>query len=225
EEEPYKSVEASQEDTQEDSWTLLGLFSGRFPVKQTCTTIQRETLSLSQSQHSKRLTRMKLSVLLLFLSALALGSAERCKGDSKKFGYINFSTKHILPKGFDVNSQEKWEDYLKNTIFNNKPLCERETPNNLQTFFECSSESEVKKICNGEGYEKAGGDGDLCISENTFKVYMVKIKMENNQCKVDNIKSDNLYVVVDCENVDNQCLPVHFHGQVKKTEPGKPCKP
>ncbi|KAI4891507.1 hypothetical protein NFI96_001687, partial [Prochilodus magdalenae] len=45
--------------------------------------------------------------------------------------------------------------------------------------------------------------------------------MENNQCKVDNIKSDKLYVVVGCENVDNKCLPVHFHGQVKKTEPDK----
>ncbi|KAI4887409.1 hypothetical protein NFI96_008138 [Prochilodus magdalenae] len=136
------------------------------------------------------------------------------KRHSKKFGYINFSTKHILPKGFGVNSQEKWENYLNTTKFNNKPLCERETPDNLQTFFEHSSESKVKKICNGDGYERAGGEGDLCISEKPFKVYMLKIKMENNQCKVDNIKSDKLYVVVGCENVYNKCLPGHFHGQV-----------
>ncbi|KAL7834381.1 hypothetical protein SRHO_G00286280 [Serrasalmus rhombeus] len=184
---------------------------------------QYSSVRLSHSQHCKLLTRMKLSVLL-FLSALALSSGSRCTGSSKKNGYSDFKTKHILKETFDFNSMEAWKSYLKRTKFSNEMLCGR-VP--LQTFFERSSKSAVKKICNSQGFEQNGGKGNLCVSKQTFTVHKIKSEKNANECIIKEIKHDTQYVIVGCDKVSNQCRPVHFETQTS-TAPNKKapvCKP
>ncbi|KAI4879697.1 hypothetical protein NFI96_006362, partial [Prochilodus magdalenae] len=223
EEESYKSVEASQEDAQEDSWTLLGRDATQLSRPAQPSSVR---LSLSQSPHCKRLTRMKLSVVLLFLSALTFGSGERCTGGSKNNDYDKFSTKHYIKETFDFASKPAWKTYLENNQFNSKKLCGRAPK---QTFFNIASEPEVKKICDGEGYEekqnKAGKPDNLCISMNEFTVHVVDSTMENGKCEILDVKTDKMFVVVGCEKVDNKCLPVHFETQTNGKGHGDVCKP
>ncbi|KAL7834380.1 hypothetical protein SRHO_G00286270 [Serrasalmus rhombeus] len=170
---------------------------------------QYSSVRRSHSQHCKLRTRMKLSVLL-FLSALALSSGSRCTGSGNLNGYNDFKTKHILKEKFNFDSKEAWKSYLERTKFSNKMLCGRES---LQTFFERSREPEVKKICNGQGFEQNGGKGNLCVSKQTFPVHKIKSEKTSNECIIKEITPVTKYVIVGCDKVSKQCLPVHFETQ------------
>ncbi|KAL6463293.1 hypothetical protein MHYP_G00276840 [Metynnis hypsauchen] len=159
---------------------------------------------------------MRLSLLLMFLLALACSYDLPCKGNYSIDSYNIFSAKHILPQGF-TNSEDNWIKHLQKQIpyLNNERLCGRKP---LQTFFRNADENAVKNICNNQGFEY--GAGNLCISQEIFSLYIVESEKTGNGCKINKVREINndnrLHVVVGCGKVINTCLPVHFHTQTSE---------
>lgn len=130
-------------------------------------------------------------------------------------GYYKFKNKHILSYKFDTNSLDAWTDYI-----GNKDLCGRP----LQSFLEKDDESRVKGICNGRGIIYSGISDNLCISRETFTVYIVRSK--RGKCEVYSVEKKERYVVVACDVDGNQCLPVHYETQTNEPPQGREiCQP
>ncbi|ROL28504.1 hypothetical protein DPX16_1664 [Anabarilius grahami] len=164
-------------------------------------------------------TRMRSAVLLVLLVTLIFTDASPCQ-EWNNNGYYKFEHRHILSDKFDTNSLDAWTDYITN-----KRLCDRP----LQSFFEKDDEDRVKGICNGRGITYRGityrGIRDnLCISTETFTVYIVQSK--RGKCEVYSVEQRERYVVVACDIDGNQCLPVHYQTQTNEPpQGGEICQP
>ncbi len=141
---------------------------------------------------------------------------EPCQKSSDNNAYNKFLSKHILQDVFNTNSEPDWVNYLTK-----KGLCGRTAK---QSFLRSADSNKIKDICNGQGTKV---ENNLCISQNKFDVYIVESSNDKGKCKVTRYPNKQYYVTVACDNVDNQCLPVHYQTQTE-TEPtsrGTICKP
>ena len=83
-----------------------------------------------------------------------------------------------------------------------------------------ATEEEVKKICTPEGEYVYN---NLCRSRSKMTVYNVKSDTNCNDIKVTSAKRK---VVVACDKVGEECLPVHYQAKInrkKRKEKGKNC--
>lgn len=108
--------------------------------------------------------------------------------------------------------------YLKAT-----GLCGR-TPK--QSFID-TTESNVRKICSASGWRLRNVDGskrNLCMSDSLLQIYDVMSK-NNGGCTVQKVKKNRRKVIVACDKVDNQCLPVHFEAYRHQMPSNRHCRP
>ena len=84
-----------------------------------------------------------------------------------------------------------------------KNLCRRPS----QTFMEERKYKNVRRICNGRGRQLPPGRSNLCISDSRIRVYHVYV---GEDCEVVQLETYRQYVIVACDIVENQCLPVHY---------------
>ncbi|XDV19277.1 hypothetical protein PO909_024776 [Leuciscus waleckii] len=141
-----------------------------------------------------------------------------CQDPGENNDYVKFKNKHILSYHFDTNSREDWAEYLTENR-----LCGTDRPP-LQSFLSKNNEDRIKNICNGEGiiYRHRFID-NLCISREKFTVYTEQ--QEEEPCEVETIDVIERYVVVACNVVVNQCLPVHYQKQTNRPRKGQICRP
>lgn len=161
---------------------------------------------------------MRSVVLLLLLVTLMFTDGWEefpCESVNDNNAYYNFEHKHILPSNFNTRSQSAWESYITR-----KGLCGRARQ---QSFLRKNDEDRVKGICHERGIRYSG---NKCISTSSLRVYIVKSYYDSNRkCKV-RFWSERYYVVVACDVVGNQCLPVHYQTQTTSRPYGNlPCGP
>jgi len=145
---------------------------------------------------------MRSAVLLVLLVSLMFTDARSpCERSSNNNAYNQFRYKHILSYDFDTDSQDAWAKYLLE-----KGLCGRRP---IQSFLRKNNVNSIINICNGKGIRDRD---NLCTSKDKFTVYTVQSKEYGNQCRVF-LEAIERYVVVACDVIDNQCLPVHYETQ------------
>ncbi|KAG5261186.1 hypothetical protein AALO_G00301010 [Alosa alosa] len=125
-----------------------------------------------------------------------------CMPANNNNGYNFFMRKHILGAQFDTNNKQLWSRYLYS-----RRLCGR-VP--LQSFLQKTDEMAVQSICRGSGVNL---QQNLCISRRPFLVYAVwSQKLPRKGCRIRRLQRSQHPVVVACDAVANQCLPVHYEG-------------
>lgn len=98
-----------------------------------------------------------------------------------------------------------------------KGLCGR-VP--VQSFID-ASEWRVQQICSEDGWRVSS---NLCISDSTMTVYDVTSEWDEcGCCKVTRLRRRQQKVVVACNNVGNQCLPVHYEKYNNQSPTNVPC--
>lgn len=124
-----------------------------------------------------------------------------CMRTNNNNGYNYFRRKHILSSRFDTNSKQSWVKYLSSRL-----LCGR-VP--VQSFLRSSDEAAAQSICRGKGLNLKG---NICISQRSFLVYAISSQKmpHSRKCIVTRIQRSELPVVVACDAIANQCLPVHY---------------
>ncbi|KAM7377085.1 hypothetical protein PAMA_013729 [Pampus argenteus] len=123
-----------------------------------------------------------------------------CEETHKKNAYNDFKEKHILKKEFNTALPEEWKTYLEEQKLCNRPR---------QSFIRKEDEQKALQICQGSGWNVKD---NLCVSDSSMKVYELEVEVEND-CKVkllDTKGTDNKYVTVACDKIENKCVPVHY---------------
>lgn len=153
--------------------------------------------------------RMRSALLsLLFILALSDG-ADHQNNDR----YAEFKRKHILPAGFQTDSETAWVKHLEDNT-----LCER-TP--VQSFIDDTIDK-VTQICNGTGQKI---EKNYYKSTELFQLYMIKSKNTTKEtldwkCIIEKCRTARYYVIVECE----EKLPVHYDNQrIEKGKKEYPC--
>lgn len=162
--------------------------------------------------------RMRLAILLVFFFTLMFSDGFDndlpCQRRWDNNAYNIFQNRHILQQVFDTNSQNAWANYLTRMR-----LCGREA---RQSFIQKDEENRIIEICTSRGYLYSG---NMCISSSKFTVFIVKSKKtDDGWCEVQ-VQTQSSYVIVACEIVVNQCLPVHYGGQIYTPRKREPCRP
>ncbi|XP_034467565.1 uncharacterized protein LOC117777127 [Hippoglossus hippoglossus] len=153
-----------------------------------------------------------LRVFLPLAICLLLGHQTFAKNDAPcqkskwNNGFNTFVRRHIragLPTTLDQN---EWENYIKNN-----GGCDRPT----QSFLHTAELDRVKAVCT-----KAGGKThkeNLCISNQPFT--FVTVRSQQGTCGIRSILEESKHLILACEELENQCLPVHFEGNPGNVKP------
>lgn len=122
-------------------------------------------------------------------------------------GYNNFLRRH-LPSGAPTSSDDKtaWEKFLRS-----QDGCSRPT----QSFIQPSERNKVDAVCSSNG-GKAYKE-NMCISSQLFS--FTTVRLEPGTCGIKSINREKKHLILACDILDNQCLPVHFEGNPQNITP------
>lgn len=153
-----------------------------------------------------------LRVFLPLALCLLLGRQTFAKNDAPcqrskwNNGYSTFVRRHIRPGLPTSLDQNEWESYIRKN-----GGCDRPT----QSFLQPAQLDRVKAVCTKEGgkvYEE-----NLCISDRPFT--FVTVRSEPGTCGIRSVREETKHLILACEVLENQCLPVHFEGNPKNLKP------
>lgn len=129
-------------------------------------------------------------------------------------GHSVFLRRH-LPSGAPTSSDyNAWEKYLRS-----QGGCSRPT----QSFIQPSEEKKVDAVCSSSG-GKAYKE-NMCISAQPFS--FTTVRLEPGTCGIKSISNERKHLILACDVLDNQCLPVHFEGNpydIKPQNNAKACQ-
>ncbi|XP_051921303.1 uncharacterized protein LOC127600642 [Hippocampus zosterae] len=129
-----------------------------------------------------------------------------CQRSQWNNGYNTFVKRHIrsgLPASLDVN---EWRNYIKNN-----GGCDRPT----QSFLDPKDLDRVRAVCSSAGGKTF--KENLCISQEPFS--FVTVRSEQGTCGIRNVVRESKHLILACEVLENQCVPVHFEGNPKSAKP------
>ncbi|XP_042346193.1 uncharacterized protein LOC121945893 [Plectropomus leopardus] len=153
-----------------------------------------------------------LRVFLTLAICLLLGHQTFARNDApcqhSKFnnGFNTFVKRHIRSGTPNNVNQNEWYDYIKNN-----GGCDRPT----QSFLPTRDLERVKAVCTNKG-GKVYKD-NLCISREPFT--FVTVRSELGTCGIRSVRLENKHLILACEELSNQCLPVHFEGNSENAVP------
>lgn len=156
-------------------------------------------------------TFLTLAVCLLLGHQTFARNDAPCQRSKWNNGYDTFKRRHIregTPMSADKN---EWEMYIRN-----HGGCDRPT----QSFLHPKDLDRVKDVCTNKGgkvYKE-----NLCISKQLFT--FVTVRSEPGTCGIRSVQEENKHLILACEEVSNQCLPVHFEGNPKNLSPNNNAK-
>lgn len=136
--------------------------------------------------------------LLLGHQAFALNDAP-CQLSTRNKGYDTFVKRHIRSGTPTSLNQNDWEKYIRNNGGCNRPT---------QSFLHPKDLDKVEAVCTKNGgkvYKE-----NLCISQQLFT--FVTVRSEPGTCGIRSVKEETKHLILACEMLGNQCLPVHFEG-------------
>ncbi|XP_044065109.1 angiogenin [Siniperca chuatsi] len=126
-------------------------------------------------------------------------------------GYNTFVKRHIRDGTPASLNNNEWEKYIKNN-----GGCDRPT----QSFLHPKDLDRVKDVCTNRGgktYKE-----NLCISKQPFT--FVTVRSQPGTCGIKSIREETKHLILACEVLDNQCLPVHFEGNPDHLKPNNNAK-
>lgn len=158
-----------------------------------------------------------LKVLLTLVAYLLLGHQTNAKNDAPcqhskwNNGFNTFVKRHIRSGTPNTLDKNQWETYIKNN-----GGCDRPT----QSFLHPDELDKVKAVCTNKGgkvYKE-----NLCISKEPFT--FITVRSELGTCGIRNVRKETKHLILACEELDNQCLPVHFEGNSEDLKPNNNAK-
>ncbi|TKS82116.1 hypothetical protein D9C73_016225 [Collichthys lucidus] len=126
-------------------------------------------------------------------------------------GYNIFVRRHIrsdIPNSLDQNV---WDDYIKS-----KNDCDRHT----QSFLQADDLRRVIAVCTPRGgviYRR-----NLCISRQSFT--FVTVRIDTSTCSIRSVQEETKHLILACDKLNKQCLPVHFEGNPDNLRPNNNAK-
>lgn len=129
-----------------------------------------------------------------------------CEPSKWNNGYNTFLKRHIRSGTPDTLDQNEWERYIRQN-----GGCDRPT----QSFLHPKDLDRVRAVCSSSGGRTF--KENLCISEQPFS--FVTVRSQPGTCGIRNIRQENKHLILACELLDNQCLPVHFEGNPENEKP------
>ncbi|KAM7420885.1 hypothetical protein PAMA_015205 [Pampus argenteus] len=153
-----------------------------------------------------------LRALLILTTCSLLGHQTNAKNEapcqlsSWKNGFNTFVKRHIRSGTPNSLDQNEWEKYIRD-----HGGCDRPT----QSFLHPDELDKVKAVCTSRG-GKVYKD-NLCISQQPFT--FITVRSDQGTCGIRNVRQETKYLILACEVLDNQCLPVHFEGNPQNIKP------
>ncbi|XP_078143424.1 uncharacterized protein LOC144541940 [Centroberyx gerrardi] len=149
---------------------------------------------------------LSLSICLLLGHQTLAKNDAPCQRSKWNNGFNTFVKRHIRSGTPNTLDKNDWERYIRNN-----GGCDRPT----QSFLHPSDLDKVKAVCSSRGgkiYKE-----NLCVSQQRFT--FVTVRSEQGTCGIRSIREENKYLILACEELDNQCLPVHFEGNPQDIKP------
>ncbi|XP_053287959.1 uncharacterized protein LOC128449027 [Pleuronectes platessa] len=131
-----------------------------------------------------------------------------CQKSKRNNEFNTFEERHIsdeLPSADDLN---KWKEYIKN-----KGNCKRP----IQSFLLRKDLDKVKAVCRDAG--KKMYNNNLCISNQPFTFFTVT--SEIGTCNIWSVSKENKSLILGCNTLADECLPVHFERNPQNRGPHK----
>ncbi|XP_056236967.1 uncharacterized protein LOC130172339 [Seriola aureovittata] len=134
-----------------------------------------------------------------------------CQRGTWNNGYNTFVKRHIRSGTPTSLDQNQWEDYIKKN-----GGCERPT----QSFLQPKDLERVKAVCTNSGGKRY--KENLCISDQPFK--FVTVRSVLGTCGIKSVREETKHLILACEVLENQCLPIHFEGNPDNVTPNNNAK-
>ncbi|KAL7875282.1 hypothetical protein SRHO_G00062520 [Serrasalmus rhombeus] len=129
-----------------------------------------------------------------------------CMKSDKKRACESFLFKHVNEHAPTSLDQNQWQNFIRNVI----NTCDRP----VQSFVPFAEKQQVLGVCSPSG-GKIYRD-HLCVSKVEFSFTTVRV---DNNCIVTSVKSEKKYLILGCDEIKNQCCPVHFESNPKNVGP------
>ncbi|XP_038140330.1 uncharacterized protein LOC119783080 [Cyprinodon tularosa] len=129
-----------------------------------------------------------------------------CQRSKWNNGYDTFIRRHLPPGTPTSLDQNQWEKFIKGLGGCNRPT---------QSFLQPSELQKVKSVCS-RGGGKVLKD-NLCISKQPFT--FVTVRSEQGTCGIRSVREETKHLILACEVLENQCVPVHFEGNPTDKKP------
>uniref|UniRef100_A0A3Q3XEQ5 Ribonuclease A-domain domain-containing protein n=1 Tax=Mola mola TaxID=94237 RepID=A0A3Q3XEQ5_MOLML len=147
-----------------------------------------------------------LSVGLLLAHQTFARNDAPCQPSDWNKGYNTF-VQHHIPSGTPNSlNQTEWKNFIQT-----KTGCSRPT----QSFLSPKDLDKVREVCSSKGGKTH--KENLCISRQSFT--FVTVRSEPGTCGIKSIREENKHLILACEVLGNDCLPVHFEGNPKNLKP------
>uniref|UniRef100_A0A3Q3GMW1 Si:dkey-237j11.3 n=1 Tax=Labrus bergylta TaxID=56723 RepID=A0A3Q3GMW1_9LABR len=154
---------------------------------------------------------LTLAVCLLLVHQTDAKNDAPCQPAKWNNGFKTFTQRHIragMPESLDQN---EWEKYIRNN-----GGCDRPT----QSFLHPKELNRVKDVCTNKGGKRF--QENLCISRQSFT--FVTVRSEPGTCGIRKVQEETKHLILACEVLSNQCLPVHFEGNPRNLNTAlRPC--
>lgn len=156
-------------------------------------------------------TYLSLAVCLFLGHQTVAISDAPCQLSTWKKGFKTFMDRHVRNGTPTTLDQNEWLNYIKNI-----GDCSRPT----QSFLDPKELKRVKAVCSKNG-GKTYKD-NLCISQQPFT--FVTVRSEKGTCGIKSVQKETKHLILACEVLDNECLPVHFEGNPTNLKPDNNAK-
>uniref|UniRef100_A0A1A8F8J8 Ribonuclease A-domain domain-containing protein n=2 Tax=Nothobranchius korthausae TaxID=1143690 RepID=A0A1A8F8J8_9TELE len=148
---------------------------------------------------------LSMAVCLLLTQTTSAKNDAPCQPSKWNNGYSTFLRRH-LPSGTpNTEDRAEWKKYIQSL-----GGCDRPT----QSFLHPEDLEEVRSVCSSRG--KVLKD-NLCISQQRFTFFTVRSEL--GTCGIKSIKKESKHLILACEVLENQCVPVHFEGNPEDLKP------
>ncbi|XP_034554532.1 uncharacterized protein LOC117823438 [Notolabrus celidotus] len=154
---------------------------------------------------------LTLSVCLMLAHQTFAKNDAPCQLSRWNNGFDTFLRRHIRDGTPVTMDQNEWEKYIKNN-----GGCDRPT----QSFLHPRDLEKVKNVCTNKGGKRLREN--LCISKESFS--FVTVRSVPGTCGIKSITEEIKHLILACELLSNQCLPVHFEGNPKNLKPDNNAK-
>ncbi|KAK1895055.1 Angiogenin [Dissostichus eleginoides] len=148
--------------------------------------------------------------LLLVHQAFAINDAP-CQLSKGNNAFNNFKKRHIPSDTPTTLDQNQWMNFIKNN-----GDCSRPT----QSFLHPSDLHRVMAVCTSKG--GATYKENMCISRQLFS--FVTVRSEPGTCGIRSVKEETKHLILACNELSNECLPVHFEGNPQDLKPSNNAK-
>ncbi|CAL8247265.1 unnamed protein product [Lota lota] len=149
---------------------------------------------------------VSLALLCLWLCHHSLAKNDApCQLSKWKNGFNTFLKRHVRPGTPTGLDQNVWGKYISNFG------CDRPT----QSFLDPRDLERVKAVCSDQGGQQY--KESLCISRQPFA--FVTVRSVPDTCDIRSVTREHKHLILACEALGSQCLPVHFEANWENLKP------